>query len=200
VIQQTIRAERSRRHLITLGTWPTPFVAFASSTKPGQSPGRAGNRTPSAGRSPTDETGIPRPCGHGTDRRHRGDDIRTAVTAGADIRDPDLGKGGAALTAQPLTAQPLTEMRGPEGTTGAAAVAGLPATPGAAPRAMPTPCPPTGTKIKSPCNSVRAPPLGWATILWFEGAVSGHRRTSGLHERVISAWSFRTSDIALHCG
>ena len=62
MIQQTIRAERSRRHLITLGTWPTPFVAFASSTKPGQSPGRAGNRTPSTGRSPTDETGIPRPC------------------------------------------------------------------------------------------------------------------------------------------
>ena len=128
--------------------------------------------------------------GHGTDGRHRG----------ADIRDPDLGKGGAALTAQPLTAHPLTEMRGPEGTTGAAAVAGLPATPGVGTAGDATPCPPIGTKIKSPCNSTRAPPLGWATISWFEGAVSGHRRTSGLHERVISARSFRTSDIALHCG
>ena len=28
VIQQTIRAERSRRHLITLGIWPTPFVCI----------------------------------------------------------------------------------------------------------------------------------------------------------------------------
>ena len=35
VIQQTIRTEHSRRHLITLGIWPTPFVAFASSTSRG---------------------------------------------------------------------------------------------------------------------------------------------------------------------
>ena len=190
MIQQTIRAERSRRHLITLGTWPTPFVAFASSTKPGQSPGRAGNRKPSAGRSPTDETGIPRPCAGMA---------RTAVTGppspGCRHPGPGSREGGTALTAQPLT-----EMRGPRADHRAAAVAGLPATPGVGTAGDATPCPPIGTKIKSPCNSARAPPLGWVTILWFEGAVSGHRRTSGLHERVISAWSFRTSDIALHCG
>jgi len=55
VTQQTIRTERSRRQVITLGIWPTPFVASASSIRPGQSPGRAGNREPSAGRNPTDE-------------------------------------------------------------------------------------------------------------------------------------------------
>jgi len=73
---------------------------------------------------------------------------------------------------------------GPRGDHRAAALAGLPATPGAAPRAIPN-AHPSARRSKSPGNSTRAPPLGWVTIFWFEGAESGHRRTE---------WLARTGD------
>ena len=50
-------------------------------------------------------------------------------------------------------------------------------------------CPPhahsSARRSKSPCNSTRAPPLGRATISWFEGAEYCHRRTE---------WCARTGD------
>ena len=44
---------------------------------------------------------------------------------------------------------------------------------------------PSARRSKSPCNSTRAPPLGRATISWFEGAEYCHRRTE---------WCARTGD------
>jgi len=116
-------------------------------------------------------------CGHGADRRHRG----------ADIRDPGLGKVYSAdRTAADRTAAlgglaggkpDCGAARGPPGRCACWSAGDSRGGTWAAPGAMPTQCPPIGTKIKSPCNSTRAPPLGRVTIFWFEGAVWGHRRT-----------------------